>query len=1651
MLVGVLALAATILWLYLARPSASTPAPADQAAIERQALQAAVARIAAQSRNAITPTSPSTVVDEPVDASDGDDNDVPTPTARPPEGYDFVPAPTQMTKAASPNGRPELEPPNADLDWLGASDAVAVLARQAEQAGRDWTFGWLRLGNQAQSEAIRASLQRAGGEVLGTAGNLARAKLPGHADDLRAISALPGVLGLGAVPKQRKLAAMPAGTHTTPAHEQIPVFITLMSDDLDGRWRSELESLGAVVGRFDPDIRAYAANVRGAALAEIAAADFVLAIDPVVVVRAGHDLAVPAMGADAVRTYSGSPGMFLRGGAAIPIGVLDSGLNVNHLDIASNRASICGASFLTSADPLADEADLWIDENGHGTHVTGTLAGNGFNDVRFAGMAPSVQHIRFAKVLGTDGGGSSEGVMSGIDYVVRGSGCAGGTSTAAVQPLIVNMSLSADGRRFDGRDPEGRKLDGVVWTHRQLYTVVQGNRDINGFSNYGAAKNTLAVGAVRNDGELATFSSLGPTADGRLAPQVVASGVQVHSVKGNGSADEYVTQSGTSMASPAVAGIAALLMDAVPAHRQQPALVRARLMASAIKPDAWLESPTQFPANNTNGPGTLQHQYGLGKASARISILNRNRADGWTSGSALTELADGEYSWQDIVVPAGASRLNLVLTWDEPPGESIGSAVLNDLDLWLDRSGDCGAAACGEQSSTSRKDNIEWIIVRNPPAGTYRAKVVAQRIYDVAPRAALAWTVIRGPATPTLQLSADKSLLNGSGDHQLVLSVNADGYVAAGTKLTLGCRDADGVSDCEGVSISELQAEREDGISIGELNGFRASNAPIMAEDVRVNFAEETVAALGEVAVGENQRVTLTVSLDDLAPSRAVRLYFTASAWNAKGASTVVDLVGDGGSRAGVTVNSPTNDDFSNAASIAGMAGEQPFDVLRATTEPGEIRFQTDSFSVAHSLWYSWQAPADAAYRFSASGARVLDSRIDILRGDRVTELDRLAFGNNGAAFFATARQRYMIRVAMPARNTPGTLRWSQGRPANDDFAAATAITGETGSTEGSILGAGMESGEWLGSAAATVWYRWTAPRSAEFTFAAQGRHNALVFVGDQVANLRLVSSFPSNDAHLSAQAGVEYRIAVAAADGREVEGKFTLSWYADTAASGTSGTNHLDRAGELPAQRSARASVGIDGLSNVQYGEPIETGVRTNWWTWQVPSTGRFTFRLLDTDGRLFRVAAFSGASMAELRLVGNAAAYDVTPEFTLNASAGERLSISLGFFTDDISTFELISATPTLEWAPTPANDGLAVAARISGASGAVMGNNQFATTEGDEPSRGLGHSSLWWDFEAPDTGAYRFETTAPDQTLTVYRRSGDGFDDLELVERGSTRLVFQAVAGTRYAIRVGSRGSQGGDFTLRWSKQGTAGQQSHTVPLFLAVDDENPGQPEREQRQGFVRIINRSSDHGLVRIHAVDDTGTPGQPATLTIQGNQTRHFNSDDLEGGNTDKGLTGAVGDGQGDWYLRLETDLDITVLAYARTKPGGFLTSLHDVVPCAANRCQVDVFNPASNRNQRSLLRIVNSGDDAATVTVAGKDDAGELPGQAVSFRLPPGAARTLTAGELENGNGDGLSGALGDGQGKWQLSVAADQAIMVMSLMESPTGHLTNLSTTTD
>ena len=227
-------------------------------------------------------------------------------------------------------------------------------------------------------------------------------------------------------------------------------------------------------------------------------------------------------------------------------------------------------------------------------------------------------------------------------------------------------------------------------------------------------------------------------------------------------------------------------------------------------------------------------------------------------------------------------------------------------------------------------------------------------------------------------------------------------------------------------------------------------------------------------------------------------------------------------------------------------------------------------------------------------------------------------------------------------------------------------------------------------------------------------------------------------------------------------------------------------------------------------------------------------------------------------------------------------------------------------------------------------------------------------------------------------------------------------------------------------------------HGVPLFPAAGDDSG-------RQGFVRVINKSASEGGVRIKAYDETERDYGPLTLTIGANEVVHFNSDDLEQGSPQKGLSGGVGAGEGDWRLELTSDLDIEVLSYIRTEDG-FLTAMHDVVPQSAKRHRIAVFNPGNNLNQQSLLRLVNAGDESAELTVVGFDDRGASPGSDVVVSIPPGTSRTLTAQELEEG-GD-FEGALGDGSGKWRLTVNANRPLSAMSLLSSPTGHLTNLST---
>ena len=246
------------------------------------------------------------------------------------------------------------------------------------------------------------------------------------------------------------------------------------------------------------------------------------------------------------------------------------------------------------------------------------------------------------------------------------------------------------------------------------------------------------------------------------------------------------------------------------------------------------------------------------------------------------------------------------------------------------------------------------------------------------------------------------------------------------------------------------------------------------------------------------------------------------------------------------------------------------------------------------------------------------------------------------------------------------------------------------------------------------------------------------------------------------------------------------------------------------------------------------------------------------------------------------------------------------------------------------------------------------------------------------------------------------------------------------------------------------------ANTIELPYVISASNLTQ------QSFVRVMWMSRENDphctkgdSIAIRAYDDGGRHYGPIDfrpVDHNGNpkcvNVLNFNSDDLEFGNPDKYISHGLGSGSGDWRVVLESEQEITAYAYVRTSDG-FLTSMHDVMPFMEKGYQEGyyavTFNPARNRDQVSLLRIVNPNDKTATVAIRGYPDACCAPSDPIAFYdIPPKGAIRVAAQELEEGS------ELTEMGGKRQILVTElnRESLIVMSLMETSTGHITNLST---
>jgi serine protease AprX len=418
-------------------------------------------------------------------------------------------------------------------------------------------------------------------------------------------------------------------------------------------------------------------------------------------------------------------------GAGIGVAIIDSGIATWHDDLTSRSNTLYpyGDQRVAGFVDFVNGQLAPYDDDGHGTHVAGIIAGNGYDsNGQKAGAAPDASLVSL-KVLDANGGGRISSVIAALDWVLA--------NHAAYNIRVVNLSVGAAIHESYWTDPltlaAKRLVDAGV-----VVVAASGNFGKNslGLPQYGGisapanAPWVLTVGASstngtpdRADDTVATFSSRGPTyIDWTAKPDLVAPGTGTVSMTASGStfdlvkaqflvpgsiptaAPPYLTLSGTSMAAPVVSGAVALMLQANP-----------NLTPNAVK--AILQYTAQlYPGYDalTQGAGFLN---AVGAVRLARFFATAQPGDHYPTQSMWSkEIIWGTHRLTGGVLTPAANAWGLGTTW------GVATAAAGDNIVWGTHCGaDCdnivwGTAAAGDNIvwGTARDgDNIVWGTARD--------------------------------------------------------------------------------------------------------------------------------------------------------------------------------------------------------------------------------------------------------------------------------------------------------------------------------------------------------------------------------------------------------------------------------------------------------------------------------------------------------------------------------------------------------------------------------------------------------------------------------------------------------------------------------------------------------------------------------------------------------------------------------------------------------------------------------------------------------------------------------------------------------------------------------------------------------------------------
>ena len=533
------------------------------------------------------------------------------------------------------------------------------------------------------------------------------------------------------------------------------------------------------------------------------------------------------------------------------VAVADTGLDTGNLDTLS--ADFADRVVETFARGRADD---WSDANGHGTHVAGSVLGNGRDsgsdpDARdyggsFAGAAPEANLI-FQSLLDENGG--LGGLPDDLGDLYRQAYDAGArihTNSWGANFFIPPLSRFVTAGTYP---PASVQTDRFAWEHKDMVILFAAGNDGNdtappdgivdedSIGSPGTAKNIISVGASENvrssggnsdqawgegsiegallgfnpvmeplvddkpsdnaDG-MAMFSSRGPTNDGRIKPDVVAPGTNVLSVHSqhpdamelygiHESNERYAYCSGTSMATPLVAGTTVLIRQWYVETRGQPnpsaALIKATLINGAVD-----MSPGQYGAGETQEiPAAWpNHVIGWGRVdlAASLAVGASAEREVWFDDASEIGRAGDEVEFTRYA-DAGDESIRITLVWTDPPGEEeppdidlsivtgerATPVLVNDLDLRViapDGREFLGNGEREDGGDHDRLNNVEAVRIPNPVAGDYRLIVAGHEIAQGPQPFALVMAgnrVVQGlEPTPMPPTASEEDEDEGAGD-----------------------------------------------------------------------------------------------------------------------------------------------------------------------------------------------------------------------------------------------------------------------------------------------------------------------------------------------------------------------------------------------------------------------------------------------------------------------------------------------------------------------------------------------------------------------------------------------------------------------------------------------------------------------------------------------------------------------------------------------------------------------------------------------------------------------------------------------------------------------------------------------------------------------